>query len=184
MPVSEETYRAVSLEDGETTWELVCGRLRAKPAMTHAHNDVTAELAFILRRQLDRSQYRVRVDGSRARVATGTWFVPDVAVVPAELTTPHMGEQSVLEAYSEALPLVVEVWSPSTGEYDVDTKLPEYRRRGDVEIWRVHPYERTVTTWRRQPSGEYAETRYAGTDIVPVASLPGVEVRLAELFAD
>jgi Uma2 family endonuclease len=44
-----------------------------------------------------------------------------------------------LELYVEPLPLVVEVWSPSTGQYDVDEKLPEYQRRGDLEIWRFHP---------------------------------------------
>jgi Uma2 family endonuclease len=54
-----------------------------------------------------------------------------------------------LEIYDEPLPLVAEVWSPSTGGYDVLAKLPEYRRRGDTEIWLLHPYERTLTAWRR-----------------------------------
>ncbi|MEP6871059.1 MAG: hypothetical protein ABI939_04320 [Anaerolineaceae bacterium] len=32
------------------------------------------------------------------------------------------------------LPFVAEVWLPSTGEYDVDEKFPQYQRRGDLEI--------------------------------------------------
>jgi hypothetical protein len=33
---------------------------------------------------------------------------------------------------------VVEVWSRSTGAYDVETKLQGYREHGDAEIL-VHP---------------------------------------------
>jgi Uma2 family endonuclease len=88
----------------------------------------------------------------------------------------------VLEVYDEALPLVVEVRSPSTGTYDVDEKIPEYKRRGDLEIWRVHPFERTMTAWRRQPDGTYTETTYEGGAVQPVA-LPNVTVDLDALFA-
>jgi Uma2 family endonuclease len=74
------------------------------------------------------------------------------------------------------------VWSPSTGAYDIAGKLPEYRRRGDAEIWYVHPYERTLTAWRRQEDGSYTETVYHEDEVVEVASLPGVRITLAELF--
>jgi Uma2 family endonuclease len=77
--------------------------------------------------------------------------------------------------------LVVEVWSPSTGGYDIDAKLPTYRARGDREIWRIHPYERTLTTWRRQPDGSYAETVHRGGTIEPIA-VPGVTIDLDALF--
>ena len=80
------------------------------------------------------------------------------------------------------MPLVVEVWSPSTGDYDVETKLQEYQRRGDLEIWRIHPYEQTLTAWRRQPDGSYTETLYRGGRVQPVA-LPNVTIDLDDLFA-
>lgn len=86
-----------------------------------------------------------------------------------------------LEVYEEPLPLVVEVWSPSTGEYDVDTKLREYQLRGDAAIWRLHPVEHTLTAWRRQPDGSYGEALYREGIIEPVA-LPGVRIELAALF--
>jgi Uma2 family endonuclease len=69
-----------------------------------------------------------------------------------EYVRPKRGSPG-LEYYEQPLPLVVEVWSPSTGEYDIDSKLPEYQARGDKEIWRLHPYERTVRSWQRQPDG-------------------------------
>ena len=77
--------------------------------------------------------------------------------------------------------MVVEVWSPSTGTYDVNAKLPEYRRRGDLEVWRVHPFERTLTVWRRQPDGGYVETIYDGGRVQP-ASMPGVTIDLDVLW--
>ena len=39
----------------------------------------------------------------------------------------------------------------------------------------IQPYERTLTTWRRQPDGTYAEELYRG-GVVPVASLAGVTI--------
>jgi Uma2 family endonuclease len=51
------------------------------------------------------------------------------------------------------MPLVVEVRSWTAESYDFATKLQGYRLRGDLEIWFIHPYERTLTVWRRQPDG-------------------------------
>jgi len=82
----------------------------------------------------------------------------------------------------EPLPLVVEVWSPSTGGYDARTKLPEYQRRGNAEIWFIHPYDRTLTAWQRQPDGSYRESLRRGGIVEPIA-LPGVRIDLDALFA-
>jgi Uma2 family endonuclease len=88
---------------------------------------------------------------------------------------------NALEVYNEPLPLVVEVWSPSTGQYDVDTKIPDYRRRGDTEIWRLHARDRTLTVWHRQSDGRYSEATYTG-GIVWSMALPGLSIDLDELF--
>lgn len=45
-------------------------------------------------------------------------------MIPSELLQAHRGSYE-LEVYDTPLPLVVEVWSPSTGSYDVDAKVPE-----------------------------------------------------------
>ena len=47
------------------------------------------------------------------------------------------GTGGYLEAYADPLPLVVEVWSRSTGDYDIEVKLQEYQRRsgGDWRTW-------------------------------------------------
>lgn len=183
MPVSEKTYKAVALEDPEGHWELHCGVLLQKPGVSFAHSHVIAELGYLLLQQLDRQEYTVRIDSGRVRRSSASYFLPDVVVIPAELVRRELARRpNALEVYAIPLPLVVEVWSPSTGEYDVESKLPEYQQRGDLEIWRVQPYERTLTAGRRQPDGSYVETLYAGGSVVP-ASLPNVTIDLDTLFA-
>ena len=179
MPVSEKTYKRLALED-PNQWELYCGVLVRKPGMTAKHNDVASDLHVQLSQQLDRNQFRVRVNMGHVRRSSESYYIPDVYVIPAELVRQQLGLRR-LEVYGPPLPLVVEIWSPSTGDYDVNTKLGEYQRRGDLEIWRIHPYERTLTAWRRQPDGSYAETTYTGGVVQPVA-LPNVTIDLDTLF--
>jgi Uma2 family endonuclease len=83
--------------------------------------------------------------------------------------------------FSGPLPLVVEVWSSSTSDYDGDTKLSDYQQRGDLEIWRIHPYERTLTSWQRQPDGSYQETIHRSGSVTPIG-LPGVTIDLKTLW--
>ena len=76
---------------------------------------------------------------------------------------------------------MVEVWSALTGGYDVDKKIPVYKQRGDLKIWRVLPYERTLTRWVRQPDGSYQEIVRRDGLISPIA-FPGVTIDLDQLF--
>jgi len=180
VPVSERTFLQVALEE-PGQWELVCGNLRRKPNMTAEHNHVASKLFLRIGQQLDESRFEARLSLGHVRRTAGNYYIPDVFVVPIDLVRPLRGLGSVLEAYDAALPLVVEVWSPSTGDYDIDEKLPEYQRRGDLEIWRIHPFDRTLTAWRRATDGGYTETLYTGGTVQPVG-LPGVTIDLDRLF--
>jgi len=177
MPVTEQTLRAVVLEDPDGQWELWCGRLREKPAMTADHNRFGMRLALQIGAQLDSDEFEVRVNSSRLRRPNGMNFIPDVVVVPTALVERITNRIDILETYDPAVPFVAEVWSPSTGVYDTDTKFAEYRERGDQEIWRIHPYERTVHVWRRQPDGSYLETLHLGGKLTLMA-LPDVTIDL------
>jgi Uma2 family endonuclease len=180
MPVSEQTFRQVALEDPEGHWELCCGKLRQKPGMTAEHNDIMLMLAMQLGHQLSRDQFRVRSNAGHVQRTSENYFIPDVFVIPTELERAQRGTRA-LEVYDSPLPLVVEVWSPTTGRYDIETKLREYQQRGDLEIWRIHPYEHTLTAWRRQPDGSYTETTVAHGPVEPTA-LPGVTIDFDALF--
>jgi len=178
MPVTEQTFEQLALEDDDTKWEMVCGKLREKPGMTQEHNSAARRLAMSLARQLDAEQFEVGTSTGYTERSSSTYFLPDVVVIPRSLL---QRGTSHLEVYREPVPFVAEVWSPSTGSYDVDTKFPEYKLRGDLEIWRVHPYEKTVTAWRKRRDGAYSEAVYT-SGAVPVESLPGVTIELAKLF--
>ncbi len=181
MPITEQTYRRVALEDPEGHWELHRGHLREKPPMSYRHNYVTVYLGGQLLQQLDSAEFEVRINSGHVHRVEETYYIPDVFVLPVSAIGPDRDRPDILEIYDQPLPLVVEIWSPSTGTYDVNTKLPEYRRRGDLEIWRLHAFERTLTVWRRQPDGDYVETIYDGGHVQP-ASLPGVTIDLDHLW--
>ncbi len=181
MPVTEQTYRAIALEDPEGQWELHRGRLREKPQMTWRHNDGSLELGFQLRAQLNRDTFRVRVNSARVHRQDETYYIPDVFVVPTAYGDSIRDRSDVLEAYERPLPLVIEIWSPSTGDYDVDTKFAEYQRRGDLEFWRLHPFERTLTRWIRRDDGTYAESVVTSGTVSP-QFLPDVGIDFDALF--
>ena len=179
--LSEQEYRELVFRDDDHHWELWDGVLVEKPPMSKMHDDVAFQLGHRLQNQLDPSIFRINVNGGKTRYTARNYLVPDVVVIPASLVLPFRNNPHDFNAYDQSLPLVVEIWSASTGDYDVEAKLPIYRERGDLEIWFLHPYERTLTAWRRQPDGSYEETRYTG-GIVPALSLPGVTIDLDALL--
>ena len=179
--VSEREYQELLLGDDDHLWELWDGVLVEKPPMTIGHTDVASYLGHLLQSQLDHRWFRVHINGARLLLPTRSIYIPDVAVVPANLVLPHKRDPHGFRAYADPLPLVVEVWSPTTGNYDVEIKLKGYRERGDQEIWFIHPYERTLTAGRRQPDGSYAEDVYTG-GTVPIFLLPQVSIDLDALL--
>ena len=180
--MSEEAYRELALGDQGEHWELVRGHLWERPGMSVTHDRVTMDVVEQLLRQLDRDRFRISAGFARLRVSADTYYVPDVAVIPTEMVLKLRENPHALNAYADPLPLVVEVWSPSTGKRDIEVKLPDYQARGDREIWYIHPFERTLTAWRRTPAGDYEETVYRA-GIVRPESLPQVAIDLDELFA-
>ena len=179
--ISEQEYRELALNDPDSHWELWDGVLVEKPLMSMKHDDVAFHLGYLLQSQLDRSVYRVNVDGGKTRRSPRHYFIPDVVVIPAAFVLPFADDPRAFNAFAEPLPLVVEIWSRTTGDYDSAAKLPSYRERGDAEIWFIQPYERTLTAWRRLPDGSYTEEAHRGS-VVPVASLPGVVIDLDALL--
>jgi Uma2 family endonuclease len=181
--ITERQYRELALDEPDRRWELWDGVPREKPLMSMMHEDVASYLGHLLQSQLDRRQFRVNINGGRARRSERNYFIPDVMVIPSSYVLPTRSDPRSLSAFAEPLPLVIEIWSRSTGHYDYAVKLQAYRERGDDEIWYIHPYDRTLTAWRKQPNGGYTEELYRG-GVVPVASLPGVAIDLDALLDD
>jgi Uma2 family endonuclease len=183
MRVTEAEYIRLALEQPQEPWELHCGVLRKKPEMTWDHAFTLRNLGYALHQQLDPHEYEVIMNMGRVRRSAAGYYIPDVYVVPREMARRlYRRGRGEMESYPEPLPFVGEVWSPSTGGYDLRVKLEEYKGRGDAEIWLIHPYDRTVTAWRKQPDGSYTETVFTEGTIQPVA-LPGVTIEFDALFA-
>jgi Uma2 family endonuclease len=179
--VSEAEFRRLSLDDPQGRWELYRGQLRERPGMSVSHGRVMDRLLSQLYSQLDLAVFGVRTQHARLRIYSDTYYIPDIAVIPIDMERILLENPRSLDAYPEPLPLVVEIWSPSTRNYDDNEKLRAYQQRGDLEIWRIHPYERTLTAWRRQPDGAYFETMYR-EGVVHLAALPAVVIDVAALF--
>jgi Uma2 family endonuclease len=183
MRVTEAEYIRLALEQPQEPWELHCGVLRKKPPMTWDHTNTITNLADLLHDQLDRREFIVFINTGRVQRSSAGYYIPDVYVVPRDLHRRlYRAGPGHMQAYPEPLPFVGEVWSPSTGRYDVQVKLREYQERGDAEIWLIHPYERTLRAWHKLLDGSYTETVFTTGTIQPVA-LPGVSIEFDALFA-
>ncbi|MGH2588037.1 MAG: Uma2 family endonuclease [Dehalococcoidia bacterium] len=181
MPISEKTFKRVSLEDPDGKWELDDGCLRRKPRMTFKHNEVQSLLGRALFSQLDPNQYVVRIDAGLVRRSATRFYIPDLMVISRADAQRLFPDPDTWEVYSDPMLLVVEIWSPSTGRHDLTRKLADFKRRGDREIWLLHPIEQTLTAWRREADGTYTEAVYRGGRVQP-AALPNVTVDLDEIF--
>ena len=182
IAMSPEEYEAFVLEESDDrTWELVRGRLQEKPAMTEGHDNSSFELAHSLRSQLNPRHFRVSANMARVKRMDRSYFIPDVVVFPITGGPGQPENPRAFNAYSTPALLVVEVWSPSTGKYDIEEKLRAYQERGDLEIWRLHPFDHTLTVWRRRPEGGYDEVVLRGGQVTP-STLPGVTIDLDALF--
>ncbi len=178
--LTEQDFEAFLLSGIEGLWELHDGVLVEKPALTWDHQVVMINLAVQLNRQLAREAFRVQVE-SRVRRPEATVLQPDVMVIPDDYGDEFRNQPGRLAIFTRPLPFVTETWSVSTGEYDVTARLPIYMQRGDEEIWLIHPYEKTVTSWRRQPDGtSISSVRHEGT--VRLVALPDVVIDAVELF--
>ena len=182
MPISEQTYLQLAQDDPDSKWELHCGQLWSKQPMTWEHSDILSHVGYLLQTQLDRGEFVVHWNTGHVRRSEMQYYIPDVIVVPRQMARRLFAAPGTLEVYPEPLPLVIEVWSPSTGRLDLMEKLPEYQRRGDLEIWLIHPYERWLRACVRQPDGSYTQTQYTGGPVSP-AYLPNVTIDLDALFA-
>ena len=120
MAVTERTYRALVLEDPDREWELHRGRLREREPMPASHDQSGINLAAVLVPQLDRKEFTIRVGSGRLMRSEESYYIPALCVVPMRLVSAQLGLVDWLEVYAEPLPLVLEIWSPSTGRYDLE----------------------------------------------------------------
>ncbi|MBA3415262.1 MAG: Uma2 family endonuclease [Chloroflexia bacterium] len=125
------TYERNAVDFRYLRTELHDGVPVEKPVMSRIHGDLGAELTIVVGSSVDRSRFRLRSNHAKLAVPGRSYFIPDVAVLPASVA---LADPISADLYHDPVPFVVEIWSPFTGDYDAAIKLPGYRLRGDAEI--------------------------------------------------
>jgi Uma2 family endonuclease len=93
----------------------------------------------------------------------------------------------VLGQYVTGAPdLVIEIGSPSTRRRDETIKRRLYERSGVVEYWIVDPDIEVIRINRRSGEGfaRAEELSAHEDDVLTTTLLPGLEIRVAEVFSD
>ena len=124
--LTPDAYLELAGNDPDGFWEIWDGEPREKPGMSVEHSRDSFELGFLLRLRIDPAVWEVRVQAPRDQWAERNAFIPDVAIVPRALADEQANQPRRLEVYNVPLPLVIEVWARSTGEYDLAVKLADH----------------------------------------------------------
>ncbi|MFM9107887.1 MAG: Uma2 family endonuclease [Chloroflexota bacterium] len=171
-------YERMASDPAWKLTELHDGIPREKPVMSQAHGGLMMALTRAVLPGLDDRLHRLRTNHAKLAAPGGSCFIPDLVVLPLPA---HSSTPDAADLYHDPALLGIEIRSPSTGGFDLETNLPAYMLRGDAEIWLVLPERAEIVRWLRARDGGYAEDRIRAGVLHP-AALPGVAVDLDALF--
>jgi Uma2 family endonuclease len=184
-PKGKYTYADYAATPDDERWELIDGELyRMAAGASTRHQLVSGTLEDLIK------------DSVRPSGAGWVLHAPyDVILSDANTVEPDIlfvsaARRSIItERACEGAPdLVVEVLSPSNSRRDLEVKRELYARFGVPEYLIVDPYQETVVSLTN-PSADEGEGRYANEatyrsgEHLPIGSLPGLVIPVAEIFA-
>ncbi len=159
-------------------YEIIDGELYEMTAPTVRHQVLLGNLFIIfkphVRRQRLGSVYMAPID---VIFAENDIAQPDLVFV-SESRRNIIQDHAIVGAPD----LVIEILSPSTAAHDRNRKADLYARYGVAEYWMVHPETETVEV-RRLRDGEYGDASIYESDLVSTPLIPGLDVALADIFA-
>ena len=173
------TYSDYLTWSDEERDELIDGVAYVKepPAPSRSHQEVVGELFLQVRLALEGKPYRAYVAPFDVRLPMcgeaddriDTVVQPDVLVVSDLEKLDERGMRGAPD-------WIAEVLSPATASHDRLLKVPAYERAGVLEVWLIHPLDRTVTLYRLE-KGRY------GRPIIlelkgrtAITAIPGVSI--------
>jgi Uma2 family endonuclease len=184
-PKGKYTYADYAATPDDERWELIDGELyRMAAGASTRHQLVSGTLEDLIK------------DSVRPSGAGWVLHAPyDVILSDANTVEPDIlfvsaARRSIItERACEGAPdLVVEVLSPSNSRRDLEVKRELYARFRVPEYLIVDPYQETVVSLTN-PSADEGEGRYANEatyrsgEHLPIGSLPGLVIPVAEIFA-
>ncbi|QZA77147.1 Uma2 family endonuclease [Deefgea tanakiae] len=174
--ISPEQYLAGE-ELSEERHEYFDGLAYAMTGGTVSHNTLAINLLVHLKPHLKASPCRAFINDMRLNVAAANcYFYPDVVIsceeVEAKTTTLNSAR------------VVVEVLSPSTGNYDLGKKFDIYRQLDSLQEYVLIDSEsKNVRVYRRAEHGDWVFHAYTRDETLRLASID-FSVSLTELYDD
>ena len=167
----------VELPD-DRRYEIIDGELYEMTAPTLRHQDILLDLGIIFKPHvLANGLGRVYVSPVDVILAEGDIVQPDLVFV-SEARRHIMQGHAIVGAPD----LVIEVLSLSTAAHDRNRKAHLYERHGVAEYWMVDMEAETIEV-RRLRGGEYGAAEIYDSGFVSTSLIPGLEVRLEDVFA-
>jgi Uma2 family endonuclease len=162
--------------------ELIDGEHYVTPCPNTRHQRISGNLHWLIRSFLERNRI-----GELFYAPFDIVFSRYDVVEPDLLYMSKERAATILTAmHVEGTPeLVIEIGSKGTRKRDETIKRQLYRRTGVSEYWTVDPELDLVRVYRSANAFERPQelSREAG-DVLTTALLPGLELRLADIFKD
>jgi Uma2 family endonuclease len=169
-------------DDGMERW-LIAGELRERPmtVRNRFHSRAMIRVGKFLDNWLDqqpspRGQVLGGEVGVRLRRDPDTTVGVDVVYVSADVLVRQTQKPPLIEGVPT---LAVEILLPKDTFKEIHEKITVYQSAGVPLVWVVHPYDRTVTVYRRDAELELFNV---GQELSGEPHLPGFRVPVARLF--
>jgi len=175
-PLTVEDYRMMP-ETGPR-YQLVEGELFMAPAPSRFHQDISGNIAFLLRDYLERRPigklYEAPLD-----VYLDEFNVcqPDIVFI-AKTNFGILTDAGV----SGAPDFIVEILSPKTAFLDKKSKRQVFARSGVKELWLVEPDTQSIHVYFLQDDPEHPAATYSEKDTFTSPHFPGMKISGAKVF--
>lgn len=157
-------------------WEIIGGVAQAmSPAPSTAHQGVAGRIFSRIERALSGKPCRPFIAPTDVKLGERDVVQPDIFVVCD-------ARKITAECIEGAPDLVVEVLSPGTATRDLREKKALYARHGVREYIVVDPLERYALRFLPEGASYGAGEVFGSGEILPCATLDGVELALWEVF--
>jgi len=175
-PLSVEDYLQQEQQD-HIRHEYIEGQIFAMAGGSRAHNQITINLAALLRPISRGTNCRIYAADMKVAVAKNVFYYPDL-VVTCQIA------QENSEYYLSHPCLVVEVLSPSTEHIDKREKLLAYQRIPSLQAYLIIAQDKLhVEQYWRDEQGNWHYDTYTEQEIVHLPCL-NLEISMNAIYED
>ena len=176
--------RRLTLEDygklpDDQDYEIIDGVLHVSPRARPKHQKIASEFLFLLMIEQKRGVGTVVPDADLIVDDRNTYVSPDLMFFAGSRFA-AVNPNEMLRIIPD---LVVEVLSPSTGDYDRTTKRDLYERLGVRHYWTVDGDRRALVEHVLQADGTYRERTVRAPEVFRPELFPDLEINLTQVLA-